>query len=497
MSEFSCLNAKELANSCSFLEREISYSINFSQDLLYILLNAYISNNFVLHEKYTDFVNVNDVRTRLSVDSNTNKIKIVSTLKTPQSLRRFVYINGNGLVPLVDRTAVEQIVTPQHVSLAPVAKLKRIVSTRVYKPKHRPEIEIKFEQTYMEKNVSDKFDSLIASKQIALLNLLQNKKESLSKQSFLGSDEILANIRLEYEYVNQPDDEVLATMVAIIAKMDSYTHYQNISPCLPYTTIQNNIIYRKFVDERLLYNMEDVQDVYKWAIKLDGVRGRGIFTRNFMIVFIDDMQMFSGTFPWLFSINNVVAFQCELLSNGIMYITDILHVFKYTYNNRLQYECCMEPYDVDPVSALNCINYLRKKVGETNCQNEMYVTNLYGKKITVKFQSFNDPPLAAGGYCSVPTDGFVVLDTQFNYVKYKSVKTVELEYNAENQTFYDSNGPLNNRIIMTNDVLMTHLGIYEVVVTDHSIMVIKPRPDRLVPQNVEDLNDTTVHNEEN
>ncbi|ACI47447.1 LEF-4 [Spodoptera litura nucleopolyhedrovirus II] len=456
------------------VENEISYSINFSQDLLYIILDSYISKKFQVFQEYDDFVDENNVRTRRSADNT-----FTSVTKTCTDLKKFVYANGDVLIPFVDRCSVEEPAS----GASPL--LNRIVRCVVFKSKERPEFEIKFEHVYFNKSLIDKFDSLMASKQIALINLLQNKNEKLIRESHLGSDEILAAIRLEYEYENDTIDyAVLDYMCDVIKEIDAIAEYQNISPLLPYTTLQNNIIYRKFEDEKLLntINDGDDNDVYKWAMKLDGVRGRGFCTKNFMIVFMDDMQMFSNTMDSkIFKLNNVVAFQCELIDKTL-YITDLLHVFKYNYNNRTQYEISMDPYEIAANDAVDSINYLAQKFN-SGAASPICLKTMTNECVTLKFQQFFDPPIMQNGYSTMPTDGFVVLDSQMRYVKYKHVKTVEVECDAESAQFNNLEGPLYRANTKISPAVMPiqHGAIYEAIVTDDAIEIIKRRPDRLVP----------------
>jgi hypothetical protein len=458
------------------VENEISYSINFSQDLLYIILDSYISKKFQVFQEYDDFVDENNVRTRRSADNT-----FTSVTKTCTDLKKFVYANGDVLIPFVDRCSVEESAS----GASPL--LNRIVRCVVFKSKERPEFEIKFEHIYFNKSLIDKFDSLMASKQIALINLLQNKNEKLIRESHLGSDEILAAIRLEYEYENDTINyAVLDYMCDVIKEIDAIAEYQNISPLLPYTTLQNNIIYRKFEDEKLLNTIndddDDDNDVYKWAMKLDGVRGRGFCTKNFMIVFMDDMQMFSNTMDSkIFKLNNVVAFQCELIDKTL-YITDLLHVFKYNYNNRTQYEISMDSYEIAANDAVDSINYLAQKFNSA-AASPIRLKTMTNECVTLKFQQFFDPPIVQNGYSTMPTDGFVVLDTQMRYVKYKHVKTVEVECDAESAQFNNLEGPLYRANTKISPAVMPiqHGAIYEAIVTDDAIEIIKRRPDRLVP----------------
>lgn len=452
------------------IENEISYTINFSQDLLYIILDSYISKKFKVHEQYYDFVDRDNVRTRLS-----NGV-FTSVSKSCTSLNKFVHVNKNVLAPFVERSSVESHAVPTS------TELRRIVKCKVYKSEECPECELKFEHVYLNKNLIDKFDSLMATKQIMLYNLLQNKNENLVKESHLGSDEILASLRLEYEYESgKIDRKVLNFMAAVICDMDALTSYQNISPLLPYTTLQNSIIYRKFEDEKLLYDTHsDEQTIYKWALKLDGIRGKGIFTKNFMIVFMDDMQIFSGRFnDNIFVLNNVVAFQCELIEHTL-FITDLLHVFKYSYNNRTQYEVSLDPYQIEAALAINTINHLAEQFNNAG----LCLKTRSDDNIAIKFQQFFHPPMVCSGYSTMPTDGFVVLDKSMRYVKYKQVKTVEVEYDAEHHVFNRLNGPLAPEIITISPNVhqpLQHQSIYEAIVTDSTITILKQRSDRLVP----------------
>jgi Late expression factor 4 (LEF-4) len=456
--------------SAMAVENEISYSINLSQDLLYIILDSYISKKFKGFEEYHDFVDENNVRTRLINNS------FSSVQKTCSSLKKIVYAKNDTLVPFVDRQSVELSCT----SVSP--RLRRIVKCKVYKSDECPQCEIKFEHVYKNKNLIDKFDSLMASRQILLWNLLQNKNENLVKESHLGSDEIMAAIRLEYEYAISIDRKVLEFMAGVVCDIDAIAAYQNISPLLPYTALQNSIIYRKFEDEQLIYEIENVTDICKWALKLDGVRGKGFFTRSFMIVFMDDMQIFSCEFKHrLFAVNSVVAFQCELLHDiGLMYITDLLHVFKYSYNNRTQYEVSLDPYDVAPQCAIDCINYLAKHYNEDSV-NELKLRSSSNEQIKVKFQRFFDAPIVCAGYVTMPTDGYVVLDQAMRYVKYKQVKTVEVEYDADAKLFKTLSGLITGKHIECNIEPLHHNAIYEAIIGDETVYILKARPDRLVP----------------
>jgi Late expression factor 4 (LEF-4) len=453
----------EIVASAMVYENEISYSMNTSQDLLYIILDSYIFKKFNLHQEYFDFIDEHGSRTRLCAGQ-------FSTInKTLLFCSKFVYVKRNILIPLVNRRSSEETAIPS-------TKLDKIISTKIYKDNTCPECEIKFEHYYLNRNMIDKFDSLMATKQILLYNLLKNKNEGTHKQNHLGSDEIYAVLRLEYEYELEPNNEVLDFMTNIIMNMDKICSSYNINPLLPYTTLNNCIISRKFEEEKLLYNLENVTDILKWAIKLDGIRGKGFITKHFLIIFMDNMQIFSSTqMKSFFIINNVVAFQCELIGDTI-FITDILHIFKYTYNNRTQYEISMEPYNVNPVDAINCINYL----GDLYHETVLVTSN--NEKFRIRFQKFYDPPLIVSGYSTVPSDGFVILDHSLRYIKYKYIKTVEVEYDQELNAFRSLNGVLSNKFNNSTCVTkLEHQKIYEAVLEGDTITILKLRNDRLVP----------------
>ncbi|QED40601.1 LEF-4 [Chrysodeixis includens nucleopolyhedrovirus] len=460
------------------VENEISYSINLSQDLLYIILESYIVKKFKASEEYFDFVDENNTRSRYDL----TRKRFSNVYKNCASFKKFVYADNNVLVPFVDRISTEEI--PDQM---PTDNLKRITKCIVYQNENCPQCEIKFEHTYFNRNLVDSLDSLMASKQIVLLNLLQNKKEPLVKQSHLGSDEILASLRLEYEYQDKIDSSVLKFMSCIVHDIDNIASYQKIRPSLPYTTMQNHIIYRKFTKENTLTSKstDDITNIYRWALKLDGIRGKGIMSKYFVIVFMDDMQMFSGSVNSPFALNNVVAFQCELLDN-VLYITDILHVFKYLYNNRTQYECSLEPYDIDPASAIETINNLAKthNNGTTDgLQTNLFILTMDQQKILIKFQSFHLPPVQLSGYTTIATDGFIVLDTDMKYVKYKYQTTVEVEYDATKNVFKTLDSELLDYKITVDSQIkeLRHGEIYEAVIEQKHLQVIKSRRDRLIP----------------
>lgn len=457
------------------IEKEISYSINFSQDLLYKILNSYIVPNYSLAQQYFDLYDENGFRTRIPIQSACNNI-ISSVKKTNSKHKKFVYWpkDTNALVPLVWRESKEIKLPYKTLS----HNLSKIIKVYVYQ---HDKIEIKFEHVYFSKSDIDLFDSTMANKISKLLTLLENGNASSEtmQNSQVGSDEILARIRLEYEFDDDaPDDAQLNVMCNIIADMEALTDAQNISPFVPLTTLIDKMAPRKFEQEQKIVYGDDAFDnasVKKWALKLDGMRGRGLFMRNFCIIQTDDMQFYKTKMANLFSLNNIVAFQCEVMDKQKIYITDLLQVFKYKYNNRTQYECGVNAsYAIDPVTAIECINYMNNNVQSVTLTDTC-------PEIELRFQQFFDPPLQQSDYMTVSVDGYVVLDTELRYVKYKWMPTTELEYDAVNNSFNTLNGPLNGLVILTNLPELLHENIYECVIADTTINVLKHRRDRIVP----------------
>ncbi|AKN81045.1 Late expression factor 4 [Lonomia obliqua multiple nucleopolyhedrovirus] len=486
-----------LSDSDDFVvEKEISYSINFSQDVLYKILDSYIVTNYHLTQQYCDLYDENDVRTRIFCGGNTNTNgddhngpnnsggyddngQIISIKKTQLKYEKFAHwcSNTNILVPFVWRESKEHAVSFKNVS----QKLHKIIHVFVYVHEN---VEIKFEQVYLWKSCADFFDSMTANKVVKLLNLLENSAQTYSEimqNSQLGSDEILCRIRLEYEFdTATPNVEHLNGMCQIIVAMEQFSDHQNISPCLPYTALLDKIILRKFEHEqkisysdKQLNNNDDL--VKKWAFKLDGVRGRGLFIRNFCLIQTDDMKFYSTKLAKLFKLNNIVTFQCEIMETNQIFITDLLQIFKYKYNNRTQYECVTNSfYAIDPMTAIECINYFNVHV------KSIMLTDTK-TKYEMLFQKFFDPPLCQSSYSTFAVDGYIILDSALRYVKYKWNKTIELEYDERSDMFNSLSGPLSNHAICANDISLKHGSIYECALFDNVIKVLKHRPDRLVP----------------
>ncbi len=174
-------------------------------------------------------------------------------------------------------------------------------------------------------------------------------------------------------------------------------------------------------------------------------------------------------------------------------------MFKYVYNNRTQYECALEPYNIEPASAVDTINILAKKYNHREyngpdamecdeekeiCDEQLHITTLNGLKISIKFQTFHDAPVQSSGYSTIPTDGFIVLDSNMNYIKHKYQKTIEVEYDANLKTFKTLDSDLSDHKITLGPEIeeLCHGAIYEAAATANNCLnIIKIRRDRLVP----------------
>lgn len=450
------------------IEQEISYTINFSQDLLYLILDSYIKKLCVVPpEHYIDLYDVNNVRTRQGAGN------AVSVQKTNLRDEKFVHwlSSANALVPLVWRENREATVPRERVS----RRIASLIDTLVYKLNG---VDVKFEHVYLQSGSADQYESTAAHKIIALKSALLGAKCARPTQNLqLGSDAILARIRLELEFEGSaPAAADLDRFCELIVQMEAVADNHNIAPCLPYTTLLDSAPPRKFArEQKVSYGAQapDSTGVKKWAFKLDGVRGRGVFRRNFSLMQTDDMQLYAAHMSSPFGLNNVVAFQCEVMVDKI-YVTDLLQVFRYQYNNRTQYECGLhEAYPIRADVAVECLNHLHNTV----------VKIAWPQFGELRFQQFFDPPLTPTHYNTVAIDGYIVLDEHLQYAKYKWMPTVELEFNASTGALNSIDGPLLNRTIAAN-LQLEHGVVYECVVTDTVINVLKCRPDRIVPSKV-------------
>lgn len=248
-------------------------------------IKSFLDKHFEKSEEYVEVLDVDGVRTRIS------RGQYVSVKKRVIDTSRFVVPLGGGFVPMIKRECDETIYDKCG------EKIKRLCKTRVY---HRPDIyenlEIKFEHIYYEHNDGDSLDPLTANKQIALHNLLRPSHEiDVTNNSHLGTDEILANCRVELEYEDPMNMGLLRRMAHLIQFVEhTLLGGVAIEPFISHTSVFNEIMYRPFAEERLVSESTSSDDVVFWALKLDGVRGKGYIVNDHVLyVQLDDMQMFA------------------------------------------------------------------------------------------------------------------------------------------------------------------------------------------------------------
>ncbi|AAQ21681.1 lef-4 [Cryptophlebia leucotreta granulovirus] len=464
-------------------EQELSYTFTYSQDVLY-KLKEWLDVNLKNVEQYVEVYDIDDVRTRIFNEKILNTVK-----KRLIESNRLVVMVGENFVPMVNRDCRETIYKSSD------SHLKRVSQTRVYKTHN--DLEIKFEQIYYEYNVGDSMDPLTATKQITLYNLIQPENPiDITINSHLGSDEILANCRLELEYKDNLNESVLLKAAQFVDFIEGFVLRDVIiSPFISHTNLFNEICYKPFVNELTIG--EYSADIKFWAVKLDGIRGKAYIVNGVkMFIQLDDMQMFCGTVerdeselklkilnlkisqinsdscdnifysvPFLY--NRIVCFQVEYLCTiNTIYITDVVSVYKYKYDNRNQYDVS---YGVS-VDVSNSVNFLNnqhntKTTLTTNC----------GKVFSIKFQQFHTNLQNVKD--DVPNDGFVGISDSFGLVKIKPQKSYEMKY-TNNKTFLCSFGEYSNS---ENEIDYKTGKIYEVIIVDdNKVKVLKERPDRLI-----------------
>lgn len=451
-------------------EQELSYTFAYSQDVLY-RIKDWLDANVSLDAEYVEIVDENDVRTR--VPGETIKKQLIDS-------SRIVVVVDNNLVPMIKRECNE------HVYIKTSDQIKRLCKTRVYKTSDG--VEIKFEQIYYEHNMGDVLDPLIAAKQITLHNLLQPTNHiDVTNNLHLGTDEILANCRLEFEFKGQLSGVCAQKAAQFVNNIESSVVGDVIvQPFIAHTSVFNEICYRAFVDEKVFG--ETVGDVKMWALKLDGVRGKAYIINGVRIcVQLDDMQMFSGSLnddetelkskyfntknsainsvSSLFLHNRIVGVQVEYMpATQRFYITDVLCVFRYTYNNRNQYDVGV-PVTVDLFDAVHFINTQENRVWRFN--NNLYT--LCFQKFHTNLSNVNKNMECHDGYVGVTANG--------GLIKLKPCKTYEMKYKSDITKFVCSFGSFVNEC----EQQCVDNCVYEVmIVKDGVVRVVKQRPDRLV-----------------
>ncbi|AKN80809.1 late expression factor 4 [Diatraea saccharalis granulovirus] len=434
-------------------EQEISYTFAYSQDVLY-RIKDWLEDNLMLFEEYIEVFDDNDVRTRLQ-DNTLCSVK----KRLLDMCRSVVEVDGN-LVLIITRRCIELEVKSNLSD-----KIKRLCKTRVYRAPG--EIEIKFEHIYYEYHTGDSLDPLTATKQMTLYNLLKpNDTIDITTNSHLGSDEILANCRLEFEYEGETIKHTDLVKVAHLINHIECVVVGDviITPFISHTSLLNDINYRSFVEEKQIVTIiNDNENIKLWALKLNGVRGKAyIVNGKTIFIQLDDMQMFRGknldTKP-TFLHNRIVCFQVEYLEEKkIFYITDVLCVYKYKYDNRNQYNIstCVNVDVFDAISFMNTHKSTILKFNDYTVKFQEFYTHM---KHVDRDKELND------GYVGVGSDG--------RLIKIKPQKSFEMKY-------VDGKFSCSFGVFEADNVSGCRYGlIYEVIINGDKVVVLKERPDRL------------------
>lgn len=435
-------------------EFEISYTLTLPQDLLYVV-KQYLDKHFLVHEVYVEILDENHARTRMQSDG-----RFVSVIKKIVQIDKLVVLCGDEFVPLLDRHSVET--QHNHCSV----NIRRLSKVRVY---NCDGIEIKFEHIYYEYNDGDSLDPLMASKQITLHNVLLDEKPiDVTCNSHLGSDEILANCRIELEYEGATVSQVmLQRMAALIAHIETNVVLENIEPFIQHTSVLNDIQLRTFADEIDTLSVHE-NDYSYWAVKLDGTRGRGyIINGKHIYLQLDDMRLFSGKLSERIGHNKILTVQVEFIEPNLFVITDVLAVYKFLYDNRNQFEKSF----LYPVLLQQSIQFL-------NMHSNKRLS--FGEGYAITFQTYATSR-AQLIKLDMPNDGYIAVTRNGELCKIKDHKTVEMLYTA-NGTFQCSFGVY---VVADNASLSLEQDqIYEVVIINENsncVRVIKHRRDRIVP----------------
>ncbi|AAP85717.1 lef-4 [Adoxophyes orana granulovirus] len=444
-------------NNC-VKEQEIAYTFAYSQDVIY-KINDWLQQNVKLHETYVEIIDCDNLRTRIYENGKSVTIK-----KEIVDSSRLLVVLSDNIVPMVKRECSETIYTKCN------DQIKRLCQTRVFKT--NSDIEIKFEQIYYEYNIGDCLDPLTASKQITLHNMLKpNKPIDITTNSHLGSDEILAVCRLELEYEGALSNNVLIQHAKFVQKIESEVIGNlTITPFFSYTSIINETCYRPFVEEILITNNKQAFNDIKWfALKIDGTRGKAcIVNGKRILIELDDMRMFCGDLilnnaPSLYLNNKIITVQVEYVEQKCFYITDILNVYKYKYDNKNQYDISF-PINVEVNDAIYFLNEQRN-------------THMTFDQYKILFQSFYTN-LSNIDVSVEQNDGFVGLTSSLNLVKLKKQKTYEMSY-VGGATFTCTHGDFTYVNNYADKLIIG--AIYEVLlIKDNQINVLKLRNDRLV-----------------
>lgn len=463
----------------------MAYTFTYSQDVLY-RLKDWLDANLTLTTEYVEVIDAKSVRVRISkgevFDSVQKRVVNVNRVAVPVDDVNFVPMTVRECVEINYKDYDEQI--------------KRVCKTRVYRTSDN--VEIKFEQIYYEQNVGDFLDPLTASKQITLYNILKpDDAIDVTINSHLGSDEILANCRLELEYESTAVSRVQLYKTAHLIDYIEGTVLRDVVvvPFLCHTTMLNEICYRPFAQEKLLNEVNNLQDIKMWTLKLDGVRGKGyVVNGRRLYVQLDDMRLFAGSLirkaeieyeaevisnledsknPPMhsgsspnsasFLHNRVIGIQVEYVRDTF-FVTDVLNVRKYKYDNRNQYDVAAA-VGVDVFDAVSFMNK-QKKIFTFKDDD--------GTEHRFRFQTFYTHVKNVDVTLS-PNDGYVGITSAGELVKIKPQKSYEMMFTPDGRfvcsfgEFVDKEGGWKRDTI------------YEVVIIiDNIVRVIKERPDRLI-----------------
>jgi hypothetical protein len=429
------------------IEHEVSYTFTYPQDVLYSI-KALFDQRLQVVDEYVEIIDENGYRTRMNDKMCVIKKEIVD-------VERIVVLCEDSFVPMIKRRCVETIYD------CGVEIIERLVHTKVYgDPTLYDNMEIKFEHLYFEHNKGDVLDPLVANKLIKLYNLLtEDQPLNVTSNSHLGTDEILANCRVEIEFGDCVNMHILQKVASFIKQIELNLQIE-IEPFLPHTMMMNEISFRPFAEEKLVSECKN-EDVYMWASKIDGVRGKACLVNGSVFyIQLDDMQQFSGKISRrLDKLKNLICGMQVEYVNETFYVTDVLCVYKYKYNNKNQFDVSTM-YEVDLLDAANYLN---------NYDNCNYQFGNY----EVKFQKYyRDPKLLIA---INPNDGFIGIDHNGYLIKIKHRKTYEMLY-TQKGLFKCLSGEYRCLSGVYN-----HGSVYEVIITEpDTVEVLKIRPDRFI-----------------
>lgn len=433
-----------------------------SQEVLYYIRETVLTK-LDLFSTHFDFMDAGGLRFRRLGDGGSFEV----VEKRVESRTRITIFDGTTLVSVIKKHSTERTVstwTPTDTHLA------RIVQVEVYK---RCGVEIKFEQVYAGSERGRRRDGFYADKFARLERLLlpdDPPAQHTSRQLcnlHVGSDQTLASVRVELEYEDGEPD--MGELVQTIVDMERCLAREQIAPQIPFVETFANVYYRKFKGETLFGDITVPSQYIAWAIKLDGVRGKGLVMGRDIRILMDDMSMIGGhVHEPPFNTTSIVGVQVERLDEAV-WITDILCTFRIEYDNQNQYTVDRTPYPALLCDAIACLKLLGERCKCINMSTD-------GGNLPIHFQRFTPgPPPASMGYSTIVNDGLVVVTEDYKLEKIKYFKTVEMIYSGDNIFTTLSK----ERVFIAGSDYISDM-IYEVRL-DGVPQVVRPRFDRLVP----------------